>query len=42
MWEFEFRQNLRKQPHLMFELRLQLFPMAGAVEAGAIACHFES
>ena len=26
LWEFEFRQNLRKQPHLMFDLLLQSFP----------------
>ncbi|WP_417411875.1 IS1595 family transposase [Hoeflea sp.] len=26
LWEFEFRQNLRKQPHLMLELLLQAFP----------------
>lgn len=26
LWEFEFRHNLRKQPHLMFELLLQAFP----------------
>jgi ribosomal protein L37AE/L43A/transposase-like protein len=26
LWEFEFRQNLRKEPHLMFELLLQSFP----------------
>lgn len=26
LWEFEFRQNLRKNPHLMLELLLQSFP----------------
>lgn len=26
LWEFEFRQNLRKHPHLMLELLLQAFP----------------
>lgn len=26
LWEFEFRQNLRKQPHLMLDLLLQSFP----------------
>lgn len=26
LWEFEFRQNLRKQPHLMLDLLLQAFP----------------
>lgn len=26
LWEFEFRQNLRKRPDLMFELLLQAFP----------------
>jgi len=26
LWEFEFRQNLRKNPHLMLELLLQAFP----------------
>ena len=26
LWEFEYRQNLRKQPHLMLELLLQAFP----------------
>lgn len=26
LWEFEFRHNLRRQPHLMFELLLQAFP----------------
>jgi transposase-like protein len=26
LWEFEFRQNLRKHPHLMFDLLLQSFP----------------
>ena len=26
LWEFEFRHNLRKQPHLMFDLLLQAFP----------------
>lgn len=26
LWEFEFRQNLRKQPQLMLELLLQAFP----------------
>jgi transposase len=26
LWEFEYRQNLRRSPHLMFELLLQSFP----------------
>lgn len=26
LWEFEFRHNLRKQPHLMFDLLLIAFP----------------
>lgn len=26
LWEFEFRQNLRRNPHLMLELLLQSFP----------------
>jgi transposase-like protein len=26
LWEFEFRHNLRKQPHLMFDLLLLAFP----------------
>lgn len=26
LWEFEFRQNLRKHPHLMLDLLLQAFP----------------
>jgi len=26
LWEFEYRQNMRKYPHLMFELLLQAFP----------------
>lgn len=26
LWEFEYRQNLRKHPHLMLELLLQAFP----------------
>lgn len=26
LWEFEFRHNLRKQPHLMFELLILSFP----------------
>lgn len=26
LWEFEFRQNLRKRPDLMFDLLLQAFP----------------
>lgn len=26
LWEFEYRQNMRKSPHLMFELLLQAFP----------------
>jgi transposase len=26
LWEFEFRYNLRKQPHLMFDLLLLAFP----------------
>ncbi|MBO6902609.1 MAG: IS1595 family transposase [Rhizobiaceae bacterium] len=26
LWEFEFRQNLRRQPHLMLDLLLQSFP----------------
>ncbi|TDI58341.1 MAG: hypothetical protein E2O93_02975 [Alphaproteobacteria bacterium] len=26
LWEFEFRQNLRTQPHLMFEFLMQAFP----------------
>lgn len=26
LWEFEFRHNLRRQPHLMFDLLLQAFP----------------
>jgi transposase-like protein len=26
LWEFEFRQNLRKEPHLMLDLLLQAFP----------------
>lgn len=26
LWEFEFRHNLRHQPHLMFELLLRAFP----------------
>lgn len=26
LWEFEFRQNLRKQPHVMLEMLLQAFP----------------
>lgn len=26
LWEFEYRQNLRKQPHVMLELLLQAFP----------------
>jgi len=26
LWEFEFRSNLRKNPHLMLELLLQAFP----------------
>ena len=26
LWEFEFRHNLRNQPHLMFEFLLQAFP----------------
>ncbi|TPI34097.1 IS1595 family transposase [Mesorhizobium sp. B3-2-1] len=26
LWEFEFRQNLRKHPHLMLDLLLQSFP----------------
>lgn len=30
LWEFEFRQNLRKQPHLMLELLLQAFPRPSA------------
>ncbi|PSM19661.1 IS1595 family transposase [Nitratireductor sp. StC3] len=29
LWEFEFRQNLRKQPHLMLDLLLQSFPRPG-------------
>ena len=26
LWEFEYRQNLRKQPHVMLEMLLQAFP----------------
>ena len=26
LWEFEYRQNLRKEPHLMLEMLLQAFP----------------
>lgn len=26
LWEFEFRYNLRREPHLMFDLLLQAFP----------------
>lgn len=26
LWEFEFRQNLRREPHLMIDLLLQSFP----------------
>jgi transposase len=26
LWEFEYRQNLRREPHLMLELLLQAFP----------------
>lgn len=26
LWEFEFRHNLRKEPHLMFDLLLMAFP----------------
>ncbi|MDG4894809.1 IS1595 family transposase [Mesorhizobium sp. WSM4976] len=29
LWEFEFRQNLRKHPHLMLDLLLQSFPRPG-------------
>ncbi len=29
LWEFEYRQNLRKHPHLMFDLLLQSFPRPG-------------
>lgn len=29
LWEFEFRHNLRKSPHLMFEALLQAFPKVG-------------
>lgn len=30
LWEFEYRQNLRKNPHLMLELLLQAFPRPAA------------
>lgn len=37
LWEFEYRQNMRKQPHLMFELLLQAFPRATVSRAKAAA-----
>jgi transposase len=30
LWEFEFRQNMRKNPHLMLELLLMAFPRPAA------------
>lgn len=35
LWEFEFRHNLRKTPHLMFEILLQVFPRAAVAELPA-------
>lgn len=32
LWEFEYRQNLRKRPDLMFELLLQAFPRPASHE----------
>lgn len=34
LWEFEFRQNLRKQPHLMLDLLLQSFPRPASKAGG--------
>lgn len=32
LWEFEYRQNLRRRPDLMFDLLLQSFPRPAAGE----------
>lgn len=37
LWEFEFRQNLRKHPHLILELLLQAFPRPAPKEAKEVA-----